>query len=260
MAARTTFLWGLKRSGIHLLVGWLYANLGAHSKGPLANESLHPQLCDGFADEDASVAFVNNCGGLHSRRFALGDLQAGDFRAAANQRSATIFGIEDCSLAFAERTEGVPDATHLLLLRDPLNHMASRLEAATTRPEVFPINEAFVDLLDAYCAEFLGRTARLEAKTLVSYNRFVTDRHYRDELAAGLGLPNHDAISEVSGYGGGSSFSGTREPSPTASLLTRFHQHPLPPRLLDRLLERSSIGEACVTVFHYDLAELSGPG
>ena len=51
-----TFVWGLKRSGIHLVVGWLYANLGGRVKGELVADGLHPQLCDGFADPHTGVA------------------------------------------------------------------------------------------------------------------------------------------------------------------------------------------------------------
>ena len=162
--ARSTFLWGLKRSGIHLVVGWLYANLGGEVQAPLAAPGAHPQLCDGFADPGGRVAFYNNCGRLHSRSFELGDLRAADFTKEAARRDATIFGFEDCRLTLADRTAAVPDATHVLLLRDPLNALASRLEAARTRPEVFPVGEPFIDLLDAYCAEFLGRSAHLEEK------------------------------------------------------------------------------------------------
>ena len=53
----TTFLWGMKRSGIHHVVNWLYANHGAMAKADLATDGLHPQLHDGFCDPDAGVAF-----------------------------------------------------------------------------------------------------------------------------------------------------------------------------------------------------------
>lgn len=65
--ARTIFIWGLKRSGIHLFVNWLYANLDATTKDTLDTQGLHPQLCDGFRDAAAGVAFYNNCGRHHSR-------------------------------------------------------------------------------------------------------------------------------------------------------------------------------------------------
>lgn len=256
--ARATFVWGLKRSGIHLVVNWLYANHGATVKHDLDHDGLHRQLFDGFRDPAAGVVFYNNCGRLHSRRFELGDLMPDDFDQAARRHTATIFGIEDCALRFASRTSGLAGSANVLIVRDPLNNLASRLEAAKTRPEQFRVDETYIDLVDAYCAELLGHTNHLPRKSSVSYNRFVEDRVYRDALAAELGLKNLDVISEVSEYGGGSSFSGSDKPSPSSSLMTRFHQHPVPPRILDMLLERRSVREACSTIFGCDLAELAG--
>lgn len=247
-----TFVWGLKRSGIHLVVGWLYANLGGRVKGELVTDGLHPQLCDGFADREAGVAFFNNCGRQHSRRFELGDLTGEDIDRAARSRRATIFGIEDCPLREADRFADVA-GSNLLVLRDPLNNLASRLEAGRTRPEVFRVDAAYVELLDGYCAEALGRTHQLPHKVVVNYNTFVVDRAYRDTLAAALGLVNVDDVAEVSAYGGGSSFPDGS--TATSELMTRFRQHPIPAPLIDLLVGRPAIVEACRELFHYDLAE-----
>lgn len=251
---QVTFVWGLKRSGIHLVANWLYANHGGAAKEALTSVDVHPALADGFEDPATGVAFFNNCGRFHCRRFELGDLTPADFEQAARRHRVALFGIEDCSLRFAWRTAGLDRSASVLVLRDPLNNIASRLEAGRTRPELFRVDEEYVDLLDAYCREFLGHTAGLDGKTTISYDRFVADRSYRDEAAAALGLPNEDAISEVSSYGGGSSFGGATGASPTASLLTRFQQHPVPRHLVDLLLARPAVVEACETVFGYDLA------
>ena len=258
MAARSTFVWGLQRSGIHLIVNWLYANHGATAKSDLTSDGLHPKLVDGFADPAAGVAFYNNCGRFYCRQFELGDLVPADFEEAALRSSTSIFTIEDCALQHASRTPRHPDVATVLVLRDPLNTLASRLEAAKTRPGQFRTDEPFVDVLESYCAEFLGHTHHLANKTVISYNRFVEDRPYRDALATELGLTNLDAVSEVSEYGGGSSFSGLGRPSPTSSLMTRFEQHPIPAPLIEMLLERPAIREACATVFGFDLAERVG--
>jgi hypothetical protein len=247
------FVWGLKRSGIHLVVGWLYANLGATAKVGLGPAGLHPQLFDGYADAPRGVAFFNNCGREHSRTYELGDLETEDFAKAAGDRRATIFGIEDCDLRFASRTAGIDGAGSILVVRDPLNNLASRLMAARTRPEVFPVDDAYLDLYEAYCAEALGRTHRLVPKTVVSFNRFVQERSYRDAVAGELGIENRDVMSEVSEYGGGSSFSGPELSAP-ASLLSRYREHPLPRPLVDALLQREAVREACSTLFGYDLA------
>ncbi|MSO87332.1 MAG: hypothetical protein EXQ71_07410 [Acidimicrobiia bacterium] len=258
MTNRSTFVWGLKRSGNHLIANWLYANHGGVTKDPPITDGLHRQFCDGFVDPAAGVAFYNNCGRLHSRRFELGTLGPNDFRRAAQPQRSAIFSIEDCSLSFAVRTAGIAEATSVLILRDPLNTLSSRLAAAQSRPELFPVDEGFVDLLDTYCAEALDHTQQLPAKVVISFNRFVEDPAYRDALAEQLGFINLDAVSEVSSYGGGSSFSSDPTPSPTHLLMTRFQQHPVSPWLLELLLTRSSVQEACTSLFGYDLADHMG--
>lgn len=258
MTARSTFVWGLKRSGIHLIANWLYANHGATVKGELDSDGLHPKFVDGYRDPAAGVAFYNNCGRFHCRQFELGDLVAGDFEQASSRHAATIFTIEDCALRFASRTPRRSDVANVLVLRDPLNNLASRLEAAESRPAMFRVDEPYIDLFESYCSEYLGHSSNLANKTVVSFNRFVEDRSYRDAVAAELGLANLDVISEVSEYGGGSSFSGLGGPGSTASLMTRFQQHPIPPHLLELLLERPGIREACSAVFGFDLADRVG--
>jgi hypothetical protein len=258
MAARSTFVWGLQRSGIHLIVNWLYANHGATAKDELASEGLHPKLADGFHDPSAGVAFYNNPGRFHCRQFELGDLVPEDFSLAASRHATSIFTIEDCALRFVPQTLGSPEARTVLLLRDPLNNLASRLEAAKTRPDMFRVDEPFIDLYETYCAEYLGHTSTLADKTVISYNRFVLDPAYRDDLAAQLGVPNLDAVSEVSEYGGGSSFSGLGGPTSISALMTRYEEHPIPTPLLEMLLERPAIREVCTTVFGFDLAERVG--
>ena len=252
--APPTFIWGLKRSGIHLVVSWLYANRGGAERHDLEASDLHPQLRDGFRDADAGVGLYNNCGGFSSRQFSLGDVGVGDFERAAGRHTAAIFGIEDCALRWATPATEVAGSVHVLVLRDPLNNLASRLAGARARPEVFRVDAAYIDLLEAYCAEYLRRTRHLPAAVLVGFNRFVVDRGYRDSLAAALGVENRDEIGEVSPYGGGSSFA-EEAPQPD-QLMSRFRQHPIPRDLLDLLLARSAVQEVCATTFGYDLAAL----
>ncbi len=101
---KTFFLWGLKRSGNHLVANWLYANLGASAKQPLDSTDIHTQLRQAHCDPAADVAFYNNCGQLNSRRFQLGILTRADFEVARRRHRVTIFGIEDCQLRYAKRT------------------------------------------------------------------------------------------------------------------------------------------------------------
>jgi hypothetical protein len=62
----------------------------------------------------------------------------------------------------------------------------------------------------AYALEYLGETNYLPADTVkVSFNAWFADEDYRREMAGKLGLDHVDhGIDEVSGDGGGSSFTG----------------------------------------------------
>jgi hypothetical protein len=183
-----TIVWGLKRSGIHLIVGWLYANLGATVKDDLGATELPRQLQDGFRDPAAGVAYFNNCGWLYSRQLGLGPLTGADLLQAAARQRTTVFGVEDCSLRWATTTAAVPDQRNVILLRDPLNNLASRLEGTRTMPGQLRTDDAFLDVFEEYCAEVLGHTEHLADRTIIIFNRFIGDRAHRDELAAALGL------------------------------------------------------------------------
>jgi len=253
----TVFLWGLKRSGNHVVANWLYANLGANGKETLDSSDIHRQLRQGHCDPAAGVAFYNNCGQLNSRQFQLGLLTRADFERARRRHRVTIFGVEDCQLRFASRTPAAADIFNVLVLRDPLNNIASRLEAAKTRPEVFRTDEAYVDLLASYCEEYLDLRNTLTNKVVLNFNHFVGDREYRDSIAGGFGVENREVLTEASDYGGSSSFSPGRGASSRSALLTRFQQHPIPDDLLELLLARSVIRDACTKLFGYELADWS---
>jgi hypothetical protein len=257
MPARSTFVWGLQRSGIHLVVGWLYANHGGIQRDPLPS-GLHPQLGDGFRDVGAGVAFFNNPGRLYCRGFGLGKVTPGDFEAAVEASGRAIFSIEDCELARVDQLPPGDHTANVMLVRHPLNLVASRLRGAQRAPELFRTDERFLDVLASYCAEALGRTHVLPNLVVITYDRFVRDRTYRDRLAAELGVPNHDAVTEVSEYGGGSSFTQMAErPSPDA-VTSRYLEQPLPPALLQQLLDRPAVVEACHSVFGFELADVAG--
>jgi hypothetical protein len=256
MTPRTLFVWGLKRSGNHLLSNWVYANLGATEKQPLDSSDVHRQFRQAHCDPVAGVAFYNNCGQLNSRRFELGLLTRADFDVARRRYPLTIFGVEDCQLRYARRTPSGTDIVNVLVLRDPLNNIASRLEAATLRPEVFRTDEAYVDLFESYCAEYVGSSEYLANKVVVNFNRFIGDRAYRELIASDLDFENREMLAEASDYGGSSSFSPGTGPSTSRELLSRFQQRPIPGDLFRMLLDRSVIRETCSSVFGYELADV----
>jgi hypothetical protein len=94
----------------------------------------------------------------------------------------------------------------VLILRDPFNLIASRLENNMLPVKSF--TQSVIDLWLEYAKEFLGETQYLpNRKVLINYNHWVADINYRREIAFKLDLPFTDAgINDVRPQGGGSSF------------------------------------------------------
>jgi hypothetical protein len=107
----------------------------------------------------------------------------------------------------------------VLLLRDPYNLFASRMKRESdnndNRYSLLAVDEreTLIRLWKQYAREFLGETNYLRFnKTVISFNRWVSDQEYRRELAGRFGFEFSDAtMEEVVPVGGGSSFDGARK-------------------------------------------------
>ncbi|MGK7950711.1 MAG: hypothetical protein AB4368_18515 [Xenococcaceae cyanobacterium] len=96
----------------------------------------------------------------------------------------------------------------VLILRDPFNLLASRIKS-----NMLPVKNKYLSLSELwinYAKEFLQETNYLQNnKVCINYNRWVSDKNYRHQIADSLQLNFTDAgFDEVRGYGGGSSFDG----------------------------------------------------
>lgn len=245
----------MKRSGIHFLVNWLYACAGGREKKEFSDHfpPRNKQFKKGFYDPQVGIAFFNNCGHHFSRKFDLGPITKQDFLHASSQFTTTIFGLED-ALISANKHKTVNSHTHtdILLLRDPLNHLASRVKASERTPETVPTNIEFIELYNSYCEEVMSLTKHLPDKIIVIYDKFVIDFKYRNHIATKLGLTNTEKTREISDFGGGSSFSGLNQLNIT-NVLTRYKQQKMPNDLLKAMLEFDCISKLTERIFKYDL-------
>jgi hypothetical protein len=111
-----------------------------------------------------------------------------------------------------------PALSHLLVVRDPVNMLASRIrKASQIAPNPAyplapgPLMDRIVRNWKAHARELLGETSLLENKICVSYERWCEASDYRRAISERLGLRFDDSgFSRVSGIGGGSSFDRTR--------------------------------------------------
>lgn len=95
----------------------------------------------------------------------------------------------------------------LLILRDPFNLMASRIQSNISRMSDRSARKA-IQLWKTYAREFLGETKFLtQNKVCINFNQWHCSWEYRKKIAEELGLEFTDTGRErIKGYGGGSSF------------------------------------------------------
>lgn len=100
---------------------------------------------------------------------------------------------------------------HVLVLRDPLNLVASRVRHfRNTEVSIFVKPNAYYAYI-AWCKAVMSGSLPVHPCTVVNYNRWFLDRDYRRSLAEELNIPFSDrGIEQVAEAGGGSSFDGQK--------------------------------------------------
>lgn len=107
----------------------------------------------------------------------------------------------------------------VFILRDFYNYAASKMRAGEKRGEKFSASwrecdsKAWLDFAKQYAKR---------PKQFIVYNQWLCDKDYRSEVASRYGFKAAPYDAGVSEYGGGSSFSGTKEPANSEALLKRY--------------------------------------
>lgn len=198
---RIITVFGLQRSGIHAVGGWLMANLG--------EDACYVNMCYPFSVQDLETMHAVPYDKVYSEHdippFGGTSALVLSFENAGHKDMAGMRHIVD---SFCEET----DCTHtsLLLLRDPINHMASlvwtylREKKAEDAPRLAHHINNLVDMwITLYApraialpcsdgASVCGDGKKSCAEHVIIYNRWNTDREYRDHLAAQIGFENED--------------------------------------------------------------------
>lgn len=215
-------VFALRRSGHHAVMNWVLANTSGRYCFLNDCRPKHPPFHVARIVKNPDHWLQTNIEGL-------------DYRAEAAGRHAPkdlmIYNYEDRRLKEVEtrryrreRTAWLGTSARrrdLLILRDPLNLVASRLKKflprITNRKRWY--RRMTVDLwLEQARAAVAG--GGFEDPIVVNYNRFVEEPQARAATAAALGFDaTDDALAAVPAYGGGSSFTGL-ERAPTPQELT----------------------------------------
>lgn len=217
---------GLQRSGNHPVINWLYSQ-ARESKCFLnwvprdANPFIYFQkraTVDEFQKDffQKFNVFAEQIG-FHSRKNLL--IYSFEDENLKNIASDTFERHHDRWLGKSEKRF---DA---LLLRDPFNLFASRQKKENDILENrYSLKDdaeraALISLWKEYAREFLGETNLLPNKRTISYNRWFSDRDYRQRLSASFELEfSDDTMDTVLPIGGGSSFDRTRKDADASSM------------------------------------------
>ena len=201
---------GLRRSGNHAIINWIIpqqTGIVRHLNNISIRGNYYRELCDKLHDYHPEIYLREK---ERLEKEARGDFELKD---------CLICNYEDYNLKqlTSQKMQKRDDfyfgkslvEYNLLILRDPFNTLASRLNAPKdTAIDLRVNNRAFIKRWIAYAKEFLGETQFLKNnKVVVNYNQWFSDLDYRKQIASHLNLKFSDkGINQVRGFGGGSSF------------------------------------------------------
>lgn len=210
-------VFALRRSGHHAILNWIryqlpdrycFLNECQVGKNPFTSCSRANSLVKHWAGEHRYLNWKQEQRGCWAKKgILIHNYEDGDFRdylqqATPNQEQAWIGS----------------SARHLsiLILRDPFNLFASKFRWArgkTLTPD-FSHLQTLPQLWKVYAKEFLNQTHFLEEKVNISYNDWLVDQSYRDQIASQIGFKNQDlGLDEVAKWGPttwGDSFDGLK--------------------------------------------------
>jgi len=215
---------GMRRSGIHPVVNWIKAAIDTAGEPHVLLNNVHLAVLN---SKDSNVVF--------SRNFASSD--------SANEHVLVVF--EDKRLRRIDASPllgriGGDRRKLLVVLRDPYNLTASRLERTRRRRNR--------DTHPRRVAELWPDHAGHDATwTRCIYNRWFAEQSYRQQVAAALELPTCPPLpNRIARAGRGSSFDGVRYDGRVAEM-----------PVLDRWRKFADDGEFRQYVNHPRLAMLS---
>lgn len=176
------FIFGVRRSGNHAIIGWLY--------GLLNNEYVHMNCV-----EDINLANFVKFANMKSEKI-YSDYDIIPFGKSPN----TIFSFENKSINFIDHItkhlneKGIPYKI-ILIVRDPLNQYASWFK---TYAEI----EGNLTTNYEYILDTMINVPESKNTVYIQYVRWNNDRNYRDAVAAKIGLVNKDVnFNECIGHG-----------------------------------------------------------
>jgi hypothetical protein len=185
---------GLRRAGTHAIAGWLLSHLAGKE---IKADGIH--LARDVSVIAEGVTYANNVEPSLLKKLILRDPLPGE--------KHRVIGVEICGFDVkAELPEDHPaqDARVIVILRNPINHLASTIKGGHNFDHVtcgFPRHWK-------ECLEFYRGLQADGYKCLgANFDQWFQNRQYREDLASRMGFANEElGLGIISGNGGGSSF------------------------------------------------------
>ncbi len=241
-------VFALQRSGHHAVMNWVLANTPGRYCFLNDCRPQHPPFHVERIAKNPDHWLQTNIPDFDYRAEAAGDHAVKDLM---------IYNYEDRSLAQVDtaafrrhRAAWVGTSAHrrdLIIVRDPLNLVASRLKKFLPRIKNRKrwYRRMTMDLWLEHARAALGEPQGFEDPIIINYNRFVADPAARAEAAHALGFEASDAALEtVSAYGGGSSFSGVERPPTIEELTARWRSFETDPYFVSFFNDPAVLGAA----------------
>jgi len=231
---RSIFTWHMRRSGGHAIKFWILSHFEDPNhplfdleylwKLRLANRSTNRKDREQWRKLSTKSVEYDNTAYFHNfHRFRFRSFNS---MIKGIDKPNLFFSFEDSDFLnflgyFYPRLSNTQyaDFTNIILLRDPFNMFASRIELLKLMPSLVGREDyhpfgnprwfgKWIRLLwFKYADEFRGITNLLPNKIAISYNKWFSDESYRRGLSEKIGRPFTDVFKDkVFPYGLGSSF------------------------------------------------------
>jgi predicted O-methyltransferase YrrM len=237
---------GMSRSGNHAILNWIASQFNGRVE--FRNNVSHTGTAKFIGDPASS--------GLPKRLWRLPDQP----KHISGEPRLFLYSRENESNPTAELLDGIQSSTstRIVILRDPFNLLASIFEYFNVYKRIW-FNEGWVkrdDMIKLFAVKWLEYADSYENNrdiTPISYNRWVCDEGYRDDVATSLNVDfrTDKSMLSVPRNGGGSSFDKSKLNGSGVDMkvLTRWNKYKFDKDYVDTLKSNPELLEVSNRIF-----------
>lgn len=210
---------GLKRSGNHCVINWLTGNV----EGDICfRNNCHKFKNIDNKKSDSTSNIINN---TNSRMVNLNEEKDYFFQSFEDKKLINVFDVNGLGEFFGENISTIHK---VLILRDPFNTIASRLQHEKNNMflkedlKIINSEQKRKRLIELY-KNYLRTALANNDVTTIKYNSWLTDVNYRKHICDIFNTPCNDlGMEDVPSWGGGSSFKNVKTKTTTTDRWLEF--------------------------------------